>query len=100
MRSASASPVFRLAPFEPVRGIGSRQPGLPQVVQLTLFCAGDECVRGRTPTLGWKPLSGAGLALRVVSGDHYTIIQPPEVALLGQRLRAGLAQAAGSLLPV
>jgi thioesterase domain-containing protein len=37
--------------------------------------------------MGWTDLAKGGLTIRVVPGDHYTIMHPPQVAGLAEQLR-------------
>ncbi|MGH2368552.1 MAG: thioesterase domain-containing protein, partial [Chloroflexota bacterium] len=51
-----------------------------------LFCSFD-------PTLGWDKLAAGGVAVKVVSGHHLSMIQPPYVATLARALRAAMDEA-------
>lgn len=49
---------------------------------------------GADPTRGWGAIS-AGVAQEVVPGDHYSIIRPPHVQTLAERLNVYLEAARG-----
>jgi thioesterase domain-containing protein/acyl carrier protein len=45
------------------------------------------------PTYGWRDLAEGSLEMEVVNGDHFTMLEEPNVSLLAQELRVHLAQA-------
>lgn len=49
------------------------------------FCSYD-------PSLGWSELASQGLTVRIVDGDHDSILSPPDVRGLARELRACLTQ--------
>jgi amino acid adenylation domain-containing protein len=61
---------------------------------VTLFLAVDEGVRDDLgETLGWAQLYGSSVRVERVPGDHHTMMVPPQVGVLAQRLTALLSEA-------
>ncbi|MBB5802959.1 amino acid adenylation domain-containing protein [Saccharothrix ecbatanensis] len=73
----------------------ARPPLTPSVdYPVTLFLAVDEPVRDDVgETLGWAQIYGSGVRVERVPGDHHTMMVPPQVDVLAQRLAALLAGA-------
>jgi thioesterase domain-containing protein len=44
-------------------------------------------------TYGWSRLAKGSLEIEVVKGNHFTMLDEPQVSLLAQKLRVHLAQA-------
>jgi thioesterase domain-containing protein/aryl carrier-like protein len=65
----------------------------PYTGRVTLFQAGDRPLEAAGETLGWEAVAAGGVTLRVVPGDHYTIVRQPHVVMLANELRASLAEA-------
>ncbi|HEY0735912.1 MAG TPA: amino acid adenylation domain-containing protein, partial [Herpetosiphonaceae bacterium] len=65
----------------------------PYAGRVTLFRAGDRPLDAAGATLGWDALAAAGISLRVIPGDHYTIVRQPHVAALAEQLRLSFAEA-------
>ncbi|MDG4810896.1 amino acid adenylation domain-containing protein [Micromonospora sp. WMMD1120] len=72
----------------------ARPPSTPSADHpVTLFLAMDEAVRDNPgETLGWDQIYGAGIRVEQVPGDHHTMMAPPQVGVLAQRLAAVLAE--------
>jgi thioesterase domain-containing protein/acyl carrier protein len=67
----------------------------PQVYpgRVTLYrVRGMRLFRAEDASLGWEALAGGGVEVRMISGAHYDILQPPAVAALAEELKASLAQ--------
>ncbi len=47
------------------------------------------------PTVGWGALSGKEVQVEQVPGNHYTLLTPPHVAYLAERLRLLLSETTG-----
>jgi amino acid adenylation domain-containing protein len=66
----------------------------PYSGRATLFRASAQALAGDAdPTLGWGALTTDGVAVHVMPGDHYSMIRPPHVQVLAERLRACLEAA-------
>ncbi|HEY0604287.1 MAG TPA: amino acid adenylation domain-containing protein, partial [Herpetosiphonaceae bacterium] len=66
---------------------------LPYAGRVTLFRAGDRPLDDAGEMLGWDALAAEGVSLRVIPGDHYSIVRQPHVATLAEQLRLSLAEA-------
>ncbi|TFW29135.1 non-ribosomal peptide synthetase [Duganella callida] len=66
----------------------------PIPVRVTLFAASGE-QRG-DPSLGWHKAAAGRVTLRMVGGDHYSVMEQPWIAELGAAVSAELARGAGS----
>ncbi|HEY0734503.1 MAG TPA: thioesterase domain-containing protein, partial [Herpetosiphonaceae bacterium] len=75
-----------------LRAMQDYQPR-PYAGRVTLFRAGDRPLDEADETLGWNALVAAGVSVRVIPGDHYTIVRQPHVATLAEQLRLSLAEA-------
>ena len=65
-------------------------------VKVTLLRAADNRVEETEldePMMGWKELALGGVEVYEVPGDHFTMVQPPHVQILAERLRECLASA-------
>jgi amino acid adenylation domain-containing protein len=60
---------------------------------VTLFAASGEQRSDRS--LGWQAELGGRLTLRTLPGDHYSIVQAPNIAALGQALSEELQASSG-----
>ncbi len=72
-----------------------RHSAAPLPVRVTLFQT-DEVYAGRSErdlAPGWRALATGGVELHRVPGNHYTVVRPPHVAALAERLRACLEAA-------
>jgi len=47
------------------------------------------------PALGWGPLAGGGVAVRVLPGDHDSLLRPPAVGALAEAVGRAIAGAEG-----
>ena len=63
----------------------------PYAGRLTIF--GAEARPAPDLLAAWSALAPAGVELHRVAGDHYTMLQPPHVAALADRLRECLLRA-------
>jgi pyochelin synthetase len=75
-----------------LRAIQTYQPQ-PYPGRVTLFRAGDRPLDETDETLGWEALAADGVSVRVLPGDHYTIVRQPHVAALADELRASIEEA-------
>jgi amino acid adenylation domain-containing protein len=75
-----------------LRAMQAYQPH-PYAGRVMLFRAGDRPLDAAGETLGWEALAADGVSLRVIPGDHYTIVRQPHVATLANQLRACLDEA-------
>jgi thioesterase domain-containing protein len=68
----------------------------PVQCQVTIFRCGAAAARSpQDLTMGWKDLAPE-VNVEIVPGDHYTIMRPPEVQLLAERLRECLDRVAAN----
>lgn len=59
----------------------------PYPGRITLLRAGEPSTQTVVPHLGWGPLALGGVEIHWVPGDHNTVIEPPNVAVVGRVLR-------------
>jgi thioesterase domain-containing protein len=60
--------------------------------RLVLFsAAGREPEYGNDPTLGWKTWAAGAIDIHTVPGDHRSIMHPPDVQVLAERIMPYLA---------
>ena len=65
----------------------------PCSAPLVLFCAEETMDDELTDTTyGWSQLALGSLAIEVVKGNHFTMLDEPHVSLLAQKLRVHLAR--------
>ena len=61
---------------------------------VTLFKASEELAgTSSDPTLGWGAWAAGGVEVHVVPGNHATMVYKPHVAVLAEKLKAGLSKA-------
>jgi thioesterase domain-containing protein len=89
--SASSSAAELTALFETFRrnlgALVAFRPGLYEG-PVDWFRAG--ATRAQEPQEGWAGLAAGGLTVHPVPGDHHSILRPPHVDELAQRLRAAI----------
>jgi thioesterase domain-containing protein/acyl carrier protein len=56
--------------------------------RLVLLCAADNPMDAPDPTLGWSALARGGVDVHSVPGTHQSIVRPPHVHAVADRLRA------------
>ncbi|MEM7585845.1 MAG: amino acid adenylation domain-containing protein [Acidobacteriota bacterium] len=78
------------------------RPG-PYAGEVLLLSATDQSFRASNPafdaddpTLGWSALVTGALEVQPLAGDHFSLLQPPQVAALAERLKRRL-QPVGSI---
>jgi thioesterase domain-containing protein len=60
---------------------------------ITLFRASAELTAGESPTMGWEKFAASGITVHTIPGNHYTILEEPNVQVLAEQLRACLEHA-------
>jgi thioesterase domain-containing protein len=71
------------------RAARAYEPG-PFEGRVALFAASEG---GGDAAAGWSALAAGGLDLRLVPGDHYTLLERPNIEVLADELRALLRDA-------
>jgi thioesterase domain-containing protein/acyl carrier protein len=62
---------------------------VPQIYpeRITLFIASEELVKkSQDRTMGWSKLANRGVEIHLVPGNHYTILKPPNVQFLAEKI--------------
>jgi thioesterase domain-containing protein len=67
----------------------------PGRVLLVRAADGDR-LAGAGPTAGWGELARGGVEVVEVPGDHWTLVEPPHVALLARELERRLGRGLSS----
>lgn len=78
-----------------VRAMRNYVPVVVPVPLLILRAEHDEMETSADPTLGWSGLSTQVIEVYQVPGDHFTLLQEPNVAVVAARLSANFARAVG-----
>jgi thioesterase domain-containing protein len=83
--------LFRV--FEIHTRAAQRYAPKPYAGRVALFRAGDAASGHQKSTEIWSAAVGGGLDFHLVPGNHYTILQRPNVEVLASQLRAHLDKA-------
>jgi amino acid adenylation domain-containing protein len=67
----------------------------PYAGTATLFRSQDELDIFTDKSLGWSPLIQGGLSIRLVSGDHDTILSEPHIGVLAREISSSLKESTG-----
>jgi thioesterase domain-containing protein len=86
--------------FGTTTALQDHRPAPYDASPVVLFQATPEGLTAlRVPTRGWERIVPSGLSIEPVPGDHDSCMQPPNVAVVADKLRAHLADAARGSLP-
>jgi thioesterase domain-containing protein len=105
-RSGALGPEVGLAELRALRRVfesnlqaAGRYAPKPYGGAITLIRARKPVSPGVPEDRGWGALATGGLKQHEVEGDHYTLLRPPAVERLAERLNACLEQALEPPLP-
>ena len=71
-------------------GAARRYSPAPYAGRLVLFRTAQRLLQSPSRDMGWNALSSRGVDVQMIAGSHATILQPPHVRVLAEKLRAYL----------